>query len=125
MSKTFGEVRKEKGISGPPLLKGSDVPEKVKSIKVTVKELRDPGKDFKSPAILDFTKPVYEKEAIALNITNLRALARVCGYDDDDFDGLNFEELSGKAAGRTIAFDVVAVNNPQTKRMGRGLFIHE
>jgi hypothetical protein len=125
MGKSMGQIRKEKGVGGPPLLKGSDVPEKIKAVKITIKELREGGKDFKSPAIADFTKPVYEKEAVALNITNLRALARTLGWEDDEFDGLDFDELALKAKGRVVTLDVIMVNNPQTKRMTRGLSIHE
>jgi hypothetical protein len=125
MGKTMGQLRKEKGVGGPPLLKGSDIPARIQSVKITIKELREGGKDFKSPAIADLAKPVYEREAWPLNITNLRALSRVLGWEDEEFDGLDFDDLAAKAAGRTIILDVTRVNNPQTRKMVQGLAVHE
>jgi hypothetical protein len=125
MGKRMGDIRKEKGIGGPPILKGSDVPKGVRSVKIKIRELREGGRDFLSPAVIDFEKPVFEKEAMALNITNLRALARTLGWDDDEFDDIDFNDLADKAKGRVVTLDVVSVNNPKTKRMGPGLSIHE
>ena len=125
MGKTLGQIKKEKGIGGPPLLKGSDLPAKMNSVTITIKELREGGKDFKSPAIADFVKPVFEKEAWAMNITNLRALARVCGFEDEDFDGLDFDDLASKCQGRKITLEKMLTNNPQTKKPTHSLFIKE
>ncbi len=125
MGRTMGQIKKEKGIGGPPLLKGSDLPKGITKLKIKIAELREGGKDFQSPAIIDLEKPVYEKGAWALNITNLRALARVCGHDDEEFENLDFDDLAKEAKGKSLNVGVAMVNNPKTKKMAPGLFIIE
>lgn len=110
---------KKKGVEGPPLLHGSDLPAKMSSVTVICKELRTAPDNFGSIAILDFTKPVLECEAWAVNKTNLRALLEKfeCTEEDD------ISDLSTKMEGKKITLTKVMVNNPQTKKVGPSLFV--
>ena len=58
MGKTIGDIKSERGIGGPPMLHGSDLPQKVSSVTITVKELREAPANFNSPAIIDLAEPV-------------------------------------------------------------------
>jgi len=109
---------REKGTDGPPLLHGSDVPAKVNSVIVTCKELRSAPKDFKSIAILDFTKPVYGCEAWAVNKTSIKLLLERFGLTDED----EISDLSHKMAGKKITLGIAMANNPKTGKMVRTLF---
>lgn len=110
---------KAKGVEGPPLLHGSDLPSKMTSVAVIVKELRTAPDNFSSIAILDFEKPVLECEAWAVNKTNLRALMEKFECTEED----EIEDLSKKMSGKKITLTKVMVNNPQTKKVGPSLFV--
>jgi hypothetical protein len=120
---TLGDIKKKKGKGGPPILKGGDVPAKTNSFTIKVKELREPPDNFNATALLDFAEPVFGAECMALNITNLKALAIKMGFDANDFDSVDFEDLANKAKGKKLTINMALVNNPQTKQMVRGLFI--
>lgn len=119
MGKTIAEVKSERGIGGPPMLRGQDVPRSVSKLKIKVKELREAPQSFKSPFIIDLAEPVHEREAFAVNITNLRALATLVGLDPDTAD---VEVLANKIKGKTFDLHVTMTNNPSTKKMVRSLF---
>jgi hypothetical protein len=110
---------KAKGVEGPPVLHGTDLPAKVSSVTVICKELRLAPDNFKSIAILDFMKPVYECEAWAVNKTNMRALLEKFRLTEED----EFEDLAAKIVGKKITLTRVIVNNPQTKKMVPSLFV--
>ena len=116
MGKSIGDMKK--GSGGPPLLHGSDVPSKVMTVRIKVKELREAPDSFNSAAIIDLAEPVYECEAFAVNITNLKALAKLNGMDEDG----DFDTLAAKVRGKSFILHVGMVNNPQTKKMVRSLF---
>jgi hypothetical protein len=118
MGKSIRDMNK--GGGGPPLLHGADVPNKVTSVKIKIKELREGPENFNSAAIIDFVEPVYECEAWAVNITNLKALAKLNGLDDD----ADFDVLAAKVRNKTFTLHVGMVNNPQTKKMVRSLFFN-
>jgi hypothetical protein len=115
----MGKLRDMKRGGGPPMLHGEDVPRSVNKLKIKVKEIREAPEQFKSPAIIDFAEPVYERESWAVNITNLRALAELSGMDPDEAD---FETLANKVRGKTFDLYVSMTNNPQTRKMVRSLF---
>lgn len=110
---------KKKGVEGPPLLHGTDLPKNVNSVVIVVKELRTAPDNFGSIAILDLARPVYDCEAWAVNKTNLRALLEKFGVNED----AEIEELSAKMEGKKLTLNKVMVNNPQTKKMGPSLFV--
>lgn len=110
---------KQKGVEGPPLLHGTDLPAKVSSVTIVVKELRSAPDNFNSIAILDFKTPVYECESWAVNKTNMRALLEKFNLTEE----AELEELSQKMTGKKITLNKVIVNNPQTKKMGPSLFV--
>lgn len=116
---SFKDEFKKKGVEGPPLLHGSDVPAKVSSVTVVVKEIRIAPDNFGSIAIIDFSKPVFECEAWAVNKTNLKALLEKFGLTED----AEIDELNTKLAGKKLTLAKVMVNNPQTKKMGPSLFV--
>jgi hypothetical protein len=93
---------------GAPLLKGSDVPKNVNSIKVKVTAVREAPKNFQSPIIIDIQE-MYGKSAMALNKTSCQALAD--RYDDD------LEKLVGK----TVQFWIALQNNPKSGKLTRSL----
>ena len=121
MGKTIGDVKRERGVGGPPLLHGSDVPESATSVKVKVKDLREAPQNFKSAAILDFESPIFETEAWAVNITNLMSLAAKLGFDPPE--EADFDAVAKKARGQTLTLQVVMVNNPSTGKLVRSLAI--
>lgn len=110
---------KKKGVEGPPLLHGTDLPKNVNSVVIVVKELRTAPDNFGSIAILDLARPVYDCEAWAVNKTNLRALLEKFSVNED----AEIEELSAKMEGKKLTLNKVMVNNPQTKKMGPSLFV--
>ncbi len=119
MGKSIADMKAERGIGGPPMLRGQDIPRSVTKLKIKVKELREAPANFKSPAIIDLAEPVHEREAFAVNITNLRALAELAGLDPEAAD---FDILAGKVRGKSFNLHVTMTNNPQTKKMVRSLF---
>lgn len=84
------------------LLKGSDVPARVKSIKIVVDQIRPAPDGFTAPAIIDFKIEVYGANAWAVNKTNLKAIMKHFGDDEK------------KLRGKKITLDVISVRNPQT-----------
>jgi hypothetical protein len=119
MGKSIADMKSERGIGGPPMLRGQDVPKSVSSFKIKVRELREAPANFKSPAIIELADPVHEREAFAVNITNLRALAGLVGLDPDQAD---FDVLANKVKGKTFTLYVSMTNNPSSKKMVRSLF---
>ena len=119
MGKSLGEMRQERGGGGPPMLHGSDLLKSETSCKIKVKEIREAPKNFNSPAIIDLAEPVHEKEAFAVNITNLRALAALVGFADDEAD---FSKVAEKVKGKTFTLYKSMVNNPKTNKMTFSLF---
>lgn len=129
---TLGETRRKKGKGGPPVLKGSVVPAKVSSFTIKVKELREAPDNFNAMALLDFAEPVFGGQAggpvegystMALNITNLKVLATRCGFDEGDFDQIDFADLAHKAKGKKLTITTGMANNPTTGHPTRTLFI--
>ena len=114
---TIADMKKEKGVGGPPMLHGSDVPRSVSTFKVKCKELREAPKTFNSLAIMDID-PVYDCEAIAINVTNLRALAELAHEDPDTGD---FDRIAKWAKGKTLTVYVIVTNNPKTHKQVRSL----
>ena len=102
-----------------PLLHGSDLGKKESSVVIKVKELREAPESFNSIAIIDFVEPVHEKEAWAVNKTNMRAIAEKFGFEDD----ADIAFMNSKLTGKKLTLSKVMVNNPQTKKMGPSLFI--
>jgi hypothetical protein len=93
------------------LLKGSDVPATVKSIKIEVAEFRESPKSFGAPGIIDLKKPVYSKTAWAVNKTNVKLLIKLFGPD------------TKKWIGKKIKLDLVPTANPTTGEMVRTLVV--
>ena len=119
MGKSIADMKQERGIGGPPMLRGQDVPKSATSVKIKVQELREAPQNFKSMAIIDLAEPVHGREAFAVNITNMRALAELAGLDPEQAD---FDVLAKKVQGKTYTLHVTVVNNPNTKKMVRSLF---
>lgn len=119
MGKSIAEVKAERGIGGPPMLKGSDVPKNITKFKIKIGALREAPLNFKSPFIIDLAEAVYGKEAFAVNITNLRALAEMAGLDPETAD---CDTVGKKMKGKTVQVYISMTNNPQTKKMVRSLF---
>jgi len=119
MGKTIADIKQERGIGGPPMLRGQDLPKSVNSVKIKVATLREAPSNFKSPAIIDLEEPVHGREAFAVNITNLRALAVLLKMDPEQAD---FDKLAAASEGKTFTLYVGMVNNPKEKRMVRSLF---
>lgn len=119
MGKSISDMRSERGGGGPPMLHGSDLGRTEASVKIKIKELREAPKNFNSPAIIDLAEPVHEKLAFAVNITNLRALAVLAGFNDDDAD---FDKVAERVKGKTFTLYKSMVNNPKTNKMTSSLF---
>lgn len=96
---------------GKPLLKGSDLPKKTKSIKIVIADVRVPPDTFSSLFVIDLKEKVFEKEAWAVNRTNAKQLAEMYGDNTD------------KWKGKTVTLVVARVNNPQTKKFVESLFV--
>jgi hypothetical protein len=116
---SFKNAFKQKGVEGPPLLHGTDIPKGKNSVTIIVKELREAPDNFGSIAIIDLEKPVHGCEAWAVNKTNVKALLEKFGLDED----AEFSTLAKLIKGKKITLAVVAVNNPQTRKMTRSLFV--
>ena len=84
------------------LLNGSDVPDGTKTIAIVVAAIRESPEGFDSPAIVDLKTPVCGKSAWAVNKTNLRALIKLSGDDEQNL------------VGRKIKLEIISVRNPQT-----------
>jgi len=123
MGRSIADIKKERGIGGPPLLHGSDVPRKFNSVKVKCSVLRESPKNFGSPAIMEFDKPVFDCEAMSINMTNLRSLAVASGAKKPD--EADFDKVAAWCAGKDFTFFVGMVNNPKTNSMTRSLFLDE
>jgi hypothetical protein len=91
-----------KGGGAGNLLKGSDVPARVKSITITVAEIREAPDGFTAPALIDFKTEVYGATAWAVNKTNMKAIIKLFGDDEK------------KLKGKKIKLDVISVRNPQS-----------
>lgn len=93
------------------LLKGSDVPDGTTTITIVIEEVRQAPDEFNAPVIIGFKKPLYGKNAWAVNKTNLKTLIRLFGD--------NVEKLIGKK----VKLVIVTVQNPQTGDMVRSLAV--
>jgi hypothetical protein len=93
------------------LLKGSDVPSAVKSIRIVFAAFRESPKGFGAPGIGDLKKPVYGKTAWAINKTNIKLLIKLFSRD------------TNKWIGKKIKLDLVPTTNPQTGEMVRSLVV--
>lgn len=109
----------KRGGENAALLHGSNVPPKQNSVTIVVKELRTAPDNFNSIAIIDFMKPVFECEAWAVNKTNMKALLEKFGLNEDD----ELSDLDAKIRGKKLTLAITMVNNPQTKKMTRSLFV--
>ena len=123
MGKSISSIKKERGIGGPPMLHGEDLPKTQNKIRVKIKELREAPANFKSPAILDFAEEVFGKQTMAINITNLRALARLAGSAAGEEDTADFDHIAKKVKGTIINLNVGMVNDPQKGKLVRSLFV--
>jgi hypothetical protein len=124
MAKTIADIKSERGIGGPPMLHGSDLPQKVNSVTITVRELREAPANFNSPAIIDLAEPVYGKEAFAVNMTNLRRLAALVGFNDPDT--ADFQQVRERVLKRKkFKLAIALVNNPKIGKLTRSLFFEE
>lgn len=119
MGQTIADVKAQRGIGGPPMLRGQDIPKTLSQIKIKVKEMRAAPDSFKSPFIIDLVDPVHGREAFAVNITNLRALAELSGQDPETAD---VDKVCKWVAGKTLTLHASMTNNPSTKKMVRSLF---
>jgi hypothetical protein len=93
------------------LLNGSDVPAGTKSITIVVAGIRESPEGFGAPAIIDFKTPIFGKSAWAVNKTNLRALIKLVGEDEQ------------KLIGKKIKLEIISVHNPQTGEIVPGLAV--
>lgn len=115
---TIGNMKKERGMGGPPMLHGSDLPDKVDRISIICAELREPPAKFKSLGIIDLEKPLYEKESWAVNSTNLAILAVKFGVmeENDDLNAVDFADVAKAVKGKKITLQKVYVNDPSKNR---------
>jgi hypothetical protein len=118
MGKIAGQFKKKKG-EGKPLLHGSDLPAKSNSVVVICGDFREAPDNFGSIAILDFEKPVYEKESWAVNKTNMRAIMEKYDIDED----AEFSAVAAKLRGKKITLAKVKVNDPKRGKIVDSLFI--
>jgi hypothetical protein len=93
------------------LLNGSDVPAGTKSITIVVAGLRESPEGFGAPAIIDLTTPMYGKSAWGVNKTNLKALIKLFGEDEQTLPG------------KKVMLDVISVRNPQSGEIVPGLAV--
>ena len=122
MGESIADIKKRKGIGGPPMLHGSDLPTKVNSVTIICRGLRQAPAQFKSPAIMDFQKDIYEKSCMAINLTNLRILASLAGFDEDETDSADFDIIAKKCEGKKFSLVKTLVMNPQLNKMTPSLF---
>lgn len=102
-----------------PLLHGSDLPAKVSSVMIKVKDLREAPDNFASIGIIDLDGEIFGKGAWAVNKTNMRALMEKFGFDDD----MEFSAVASKIRGKKLTLSKVMVNDPKQKKMVPSLFI--
>ena len=110
MSLTTMLEKRRTGQAGA-LLKGSDVPAGTKTVTVEVAGVRESPDGFDAPVILDLKKPVHGKSAWAVNKTNLKALIKLFGEDEQNL------------VGKKIKLEVISVRNPQTGEIVRSLAV--
>ena len=115
---TIGSMKKERGMGGPPMLHGSDLPDKVDRVTIVCAELREPPAKFKSLGIIDLEKPLYEKESWAVNSTNLSILAVKFGVmeENDDLNAVDFADVAEAVKGKKITLQKVYVNDPSKNK---------
>lgn len=116
---SIADIKKQKGVGGPPLLHGSDLPKKVNTVTIIVADIRTGPDNFNSIAIIDLAKEVYGCMAWAVNKTNMDRLLERARLDDS----CEMEDLAAKLKGKKLVLKTALVNNPQTKKMGPSLFI--
>jgi hypothetical protein len=116
MGSIADQFRKKQG-EGKPLLHGEDV--KGSSVAIIVGEIREAPDNFGSIGIIDFAKPVFEKESWAVNKTNMRALLEKFGLADD----IEFSALSRRLKGKKLTLVKVKVNDPKKGKIVDSLFI--
>lgn len=114
MCPSASQLIANKAVDSGAILHGSDVPKsKYSGFKVKIRAVREPGEGFNAIAIADID-PIFESavpdkdgkkracECIALNKTNMKALANQLGDNTD------------KWAGKTVTFIVIFTRNPKT-----------
>jgi hypothetical protein len=103
------------------MLRGQDVPQGITQIIIKIKELREAPKNFKSPFIIDLDEPlpVAGRAALAINITNLKALATLLGLDNST---CTVEAIQAACRGRSFPLYIAMVNDPQKQKLVRSLF---
>jgi hypothetical protein len=92
----------KKGGGAGNLLKGSDVPSRIKQVVVEVAEIRESPDGFTAAFIIDLKKEIYGAMAWAVNKTNAKAIIKMFGDDEK------------KLKGKKIKLDVISVRNPST-----------
>lgn len=93
------------------LLKGSDLPTGVDTVKIEIARIRQAPDEIKAPAIIEFKHSIYGKDALAVNITNLKKLMKL--VDDDE----------NLAIGKEIELKVISVRHPTTNEIVPSLAI--
>ena len=101
-SMSLKDMLNAKGGGAGNLLKGSDVPSRIKTLTITVEAIREAPDGFTAPALIDFKTEVYGATAWAVNKTNMKAIIKHFGEDEK------------KLKGKKIKLDVISVRNPQT-----------
>jgi len=96
------EMLDKKGGGAGALLKGSDVPSRIKNIVIEVGEIRESPDGFTAAFIIDLKKEVYGANAWAVNKTNAKAIIKHFGDDER------------KIKGKKIKLDIISVRNPQS-----------
>jgi len=91
-----------KGGGAGNLLKGSDIPSRIKQVTITVEAIREAPDGFTAPALIDLKTEVYGASAWAVNKTNMKAIIKLFGDDEK------------KLRGKKIKLDVISVRNPQS-----------
>jgi hypothetical protein len=91
-----------KGGGAGNLLKGSDIPSRIKQVTITVEAIREAPDGFTAPALIDLKTEVYGASAWAVNKTNMKAIIKHFGDDEK------------KLRGKKIKLDVISVRNPQS-----------
>ncbi|HTT23669.1 MAG TPA: hypothetical protein VMG82_32375 [Candidatus Sulfotelmatobacter sp.] len=94
------------------LLNGSDVPAGTKSITIVVAAVRESPEGFGSPAIADLKTPLYGKSAWAVNKTNLKALIKLFGEDEQ------------RLVGKKVKLEIISIRNPQTGEIVPGFAVN-
>lgn len=122
--KTIDDIKQERGIKSTLMLHGQDIPHGVSQITIKILELREAPRNFNSPFILDLDEPlpVAGRSSIAINITNLRSLATLCGLDPKI---CTIEQIIQQSRGRTFPMYIGMTNNPKERKMVRSLFFQQ